>query len=98
MPKGKGPDQWKAIVRYCFLYYALNVGIMITEPYIFQRMLDSNLTPEEMTSIFAAPLIIKAIVKFIPLRVIKMTGVAPLLIGAGALASIATLLLSLIHI
>lgn len=92
MQKGKGPDQWKAIVRYCCLYYALNLGIMITEPYIFQHMIESGTTPEEITAICAVPFCIKAIFRFIPLRVIKMAGVPWLLIGSGVVSSVATLL------
>ena len=91
-PKGRGPESWKQIVRWLVLYYSLNLGVLITEPYVYQHYIDAGTAPEEITAIFTAPYFVNAVFRYIPIKIVKIAGATPVIAAGGVFCSLATLL------
>ena len=91
-PKGHGPENWKQIIRYLVLYYSLNIGVMITEPFMYQHYLNVGAAPQEITVIYLVPFFVEILFNFIPLKYVKIVGPTPVLAAGGVLCALATLL------
>jgi hypothetical protein len=91
-PKGHGPESWRQIVRWLILYYCLNFGVMITEPYVYQHYIEAGTSPKEITTIYLAPYFVNAVFRFIPIKIVKHVGATPVIAAGGVFCSLATLL------